>query len=74
MTETDLPERYNPFTGLRIVPGVDDAVPTSAALGLEAPRFCEDCGRRMIVQISPDGWWAKCSRHGVRDSTAHERR
>lgn len=62
-------EHYNPFTGHRIVAGLDDATPASAQLGLEPPRFCEQCGRRMIVQVSPDGWWAKCSRHGVLDST-----
>ncbi|MFD4460963.1 hypothetical protein [Nocardia sp. NPDC058480] len=67
-------ERYNPFTGKRIVAGLADAMPASAALGLEPPRFCEQCGRRMIVQISPDGWWAKCSRHGVIESAQLERR
>ena len=67
-------ERYNPYTGRRIVAGVDDPVPAAAALGLEPPRFCEECGRRMIVQVSPDGWWAKCSRHGTSDSAMHERR
>lgn len=66
--DLEFPERYNPFTGLRLVPGVEDATPAAAQLGLEPPRFCEDCGRRMVVQISPDGWWAKCSRHGVLDS------
>ncbi|SDH49862.1 hypothetical protein SAMN05444695_102136 [Rhodococcus triatomae] len=59
---------YNPFTGAVITPGVDDAVPQAALLGLEPPRYCTECGRRMVVQISPDGWWAKCSRHGVSDS------
>ncbi|MEV6562446.1 hypothetical protein AB0M22_42455 [Nocardia sp. NPDC051756] len=67
-------ERYNPFTGKRIVPGLEDAVPAAAALGLEPPRFCEQCGRRMIVQVSPDGWWAKCSRHGVIDAASLELR
>ncbi|TCJ93304.1 hypothetical protein DFR71_5946 [Nocardia alba] len=71
---TALDERYNPFTGKRIVPGIDDVTPASATLGLEPPRFCEQCGRRMIVQISPDGWWAKCSRHGVIESAQLERR
>jgi hypothetical protein len=66
----DMDERYNPFTGKRIVPGLDDQVPTAAALGLEPPRFCEECGRRMVVQVSPDGWWAKCSRHGVIDAAS----
>lgn len=65
----DTEERYNPFTGRRIVPGHDDVTPTAAALGLEPPRFCEYCGRRMVVQVSPDGWWAKCSRHGVISSS-----
>jgi hypothetical protein len=23
----------------------------------------------MVVQVRPDGWWAKCSRHGLVDST-----
>ncbi|WP_039797222.1 biotin synthase auxiliary protein BsaP [Nocardia araoensis] len=73
-TVMDMDERYNPFTGTRVVPGLDDAIPAAAALGLEPPRFCEQCGRRMIVQVSPDGWWAKCSRHGVVDSAESERR
>ena len=37
-------------------------------------RFCGQCGRRMIVQVRPDGWWARCSRHGEVDSTELERR
>jgi hypothetical protein len=49
-------------------------VPAAARLGLEPPRFCEQCGRRMIVQIAPDGWWARCSRHGMLDSSLTERR
>ncbi|SUD48171.1 Uncharacterised protein [Nocardia otitidiscaviarum] len=65
---------YNPFTGKLIEPGADDPVPAAAALGLEPPRYCEQCGRRMIVQVSPDGWWAKCSRHGVLDSKSLEHR
>ncbi|WP_040777130.1 biotin synthase auxiliary protein BsaP [Nocardia pneumoniae] len=73
-TVMDMDERYNPFTGKRIVPGLDDTIPAAAALGLEPPRFCEQCGRRMIVQVSPDGWWAKCSRHGVLNSADLERR
>ncbi|MFC3965913.1 biotin synthase auxiliary protein BsaP [Nocardia jiangsuensis] len=67
-------ERYNPFTGAAIVPGAEDAVPTAAALGLEPPRYCERCGRRMVVQVSPDGWWARCARHGMLDSAALESR
>ncbi|MGN8131073.1 biotin synthase auxiliary protein BsaP [Paenarthrobacter sp. 22069] len=37
-------------------------------LQLEPPRFCGTCGRRLKVQVSPMGWWASCSRHGVNAS------
>ena len=56
--------RYNVYTGA----AAGNTVPTAARLGLEPPRFCAECGRRMIVQVRPDGWWAKCSRHGLVDS------
>lgn len=55
---------YNVYTG----GPAGSSVPTAAQLGLEPPRFCAACGRRMIVQVRPDGWWAKCSRHGLVDS------
>ena len=47
---------------------VGDVAPLAARLGLEPPRYCAECGRRMIVQVRPDGWWAQCSRHGRVDS------
>jgi hypothetical protein len=55
---------YNVHTGQT----ADDDEPLTARLGLEPPRFCAACGRRMIVQVRPDGWWAQCSRHGRVDS------
>jgi hypothetical protein len=55
---------YNIYTGDQ----AGTALPTAAQLGLEPPRFCAACGRRMIVQVRPDGWWARCSRHGLVDS------
>ncbi|QIS11030.1 MULTISPECIES: hypothetical protein [Nocardia] len=73
-TVMGMDERYNPFTGKRIEQGLENPVPTAAALGLEPPRYCEHCGRRMIVQVHPEGWWAKCSRHGVIDSAGLELR
>ncbi|HWM57839.1 MAG TPA: hypothetical protein VNO83_08395 [Pseudonocardia sp.] len=33
---------------------------------LEPPRYCPDCARRMVVQVTPTGWTARCSRHGER--------
>ncbi|MGZ4516351.1 MAG: biotin synthase auxiliary protein BsaP [Mycobacteriaceae bacterium] len=44
------------------------------SLELEPPRFCGECGRRMVVQVRPHGWWARCSRHGVTDSVDTGRR
>jgi NADH pyrophosphatase NudC (nudix superfamily) len=31
---------------------------------IDPPRFCPECARRMVVQVTPAGWSAKCSRHG----------
>jgi hypothetical protein len=31
---------------------------------LEPPRYCALCQRRLIVQVAPTGWEAKCSVHG----------
>ena len=31
---------------------------------LEPPRYCEQCRRRMVVQVVPRGWTARCSEHG----------
>jgi hypothetical protein len=66
---------YNVYTGssCRDDP-TSRTVPTAAQLGLEPPRFCAECGRRMVVQVRPDGWWAKCSRHGLVDSADLEAR
>ena len=58
---------FHPNTGQRIEEG-------TARAGLEAPRFCQLCGRRMVVQVRPDGWDASCSRHGRVDSAYLEQR
>jgi hypothetical protein len=34
------------------------------ALALEPPRYCAECKRRMVVQVHPMGWTARCSVHG----------
>ncbi|WP_297544542.1 hypothetical protein [Amycolatopsis sp.] len=36
----------------------------NARTALEPPRFCAHCARRMVVQVTPTGWSARCSRHG----------
>ena len=61
---------FNVYTGVRH----SEAEPLTARLGLEPPRVCAACGRRMIVQVRPDGWWAQCSRHGRVDSQDLETR
>ncbi|MFZ0717139.1 hypothetical protein [Mycobacterium sp.] len=65
---------YNVYTGARVDDAAGITVPTAAQLGLEPPRFCAECGRRMVVQVRPDGWWATCSRHGRVDSADLESR
>ncbi|MDQ3151203.1 MAG: hypothetical protein M3R63_05570 [Actinomycetota bacterium] len=36
-----------------------------AAAAYEPPRYCPACARRLIVQVSPSGWNARCSAHGA---------
>ena len=31
---------------------------------LEPPRYCSVCRRRMVVQVMPAGWSARCAEHG----------
>lgn len=57
-------------------PGAAAGHPRCAARrDLEPPRFCPDCARRMVVQVHPAGWAARCSRHGERTGggAAHDR-
>lgn len=65
---------YNVYTGVLSAELNGSDTPTAAQLGLEPPRFCADCGRRMVVQVRPDGWWSECSRHGRVDSKDLETR
>ncbi|WP_456298002.1 biotin synthase auxiliary protein BsaP [Geodermatophilus chilensis] len=44
-----------------------DHAACSTARGLEPPRFCAGCGRRMKVQITPLTWTAVCVQHGSID-------
>lgn len=39
-----------------------------AALALEPPRWCPRCRRRMVVQVTPTTWSARCVEHGTRTS------
>ena len=62
------PLRFGVYTGLALDVESPDAIPAAARLGLDPPRYCGQCGRRMVVQVRPDGWSARCSRHGGVDS------
>ena len=33
-------------------------------LRMEPPRFCTHCHRRMVVQVTPTSWTARCVEHG----------
>jgi len=33
---------------------------------LDPPRYCPHCRRREVVQVTPTGWTARCSEHGLR--------
>ena len=35
---------------------------------LDPPRWCPLCRRRQVVQVTPTGWTARCSEHGLRAS------
>ncbi len=46
-------------------PGVDgDHQRCRAAAELEPPRFCPRCRRRLVVQVLPGSWHARCPAHG----------
>ncbi|MDQ3772862.1 MAG: hypothetical protein M3343_12360 [Actinomycetota bacterium] len=32
---------------------------------LDPPRFCPTCGKRLFVQVTPNGYEAHCRAHGV---------
>lgn len=65
---------FHPNTGQELAAGAQLKLSPSARAGLEAPRYCQLCGRRMKVQVRPDGWRAECSRHGELDSVYLDRR
>lgn len=64
---------FHPNTGAEIASGEQRLLSVGAAAGLDPPRYCQICGRRMKVQVRPDGWLAECSRHGELDSVLFDR-
>ncbi|WP_445009387.1 biotin synthase auxiliary protein BsaP [Sphaerisporangium rufum] len=48
--------------------GLDEATDHTAcrtARLMEPPRYCPACRRRLVVQVTPRGWRARCAEHGV---------
>ena len=41
-----------------------DHSPCGRMLELEPPRYCPACRRRMVVQVTPGAWTARCVEHG----------
>src|SRR5690625_7976762 len=58
---------FHPNTGQELAIEAEISLHAAAAAGLDVPRYCQLCGRRMMVQVRPGGWLAHCSRHGDLD-------
>ncbi|WP_328607623.1 hypothetical protein OG943_00300 [Amycolatopsis sp. NBC_00345] len=63
MTASDQPG-YCVHCGQPSAGGTDHAACHNPRTELEPPRFCVFCARRLVVQVTPVGWTARCSRHG----------
>ena len=50
--------------GEELTPDGHEACQRSRAL--DPPRWCAHCRRRMVVQVVPTGWSARCVEHGTR--------
>jgi ribosomal protein S18 acetylase RimI-like enzyme len=44
---------------------VEGHEPCRRAASLDPPRYCGQCRRRMVVQVIPTGWSARCVEHGT---------
>jgi ribosomal protein S18 acetylase RimI-like enzyme len=51
------------FCGVCGEPGRHEAC--DRQLALDPPRYCGQCRRRMVVQVHPTGWTARCVEHGL---------
>jgi len=46
------------------VAGSDHARCKARRAATDPPRFCAECGRKLVVQVLPLGWTARCVRCG----------
>lgn len=70
---TGEPPLFDVHTGQDLSDLPETQLSPGARAGLEPPRYCQICGRKMGVQIHPMGWTAKCTKHGELDSGLLER-
>ena len=56
----------NPGATSAGTPATGDHGACAARRELEPPRYCGQCRRRMVVQVMPRGWSARCVEHGTR--------
>lgn len=63
LAESDSPVAvFCPRCGIPLEHG--DHTVCRAALALEPPRYCPTCRCRMVVQVTPSDWTARCVEHG----------
>ncbi|MBW8802258.1 MAG: hypothetical protein AUG49_09280 [Catenulispora sp. 13_1_20CM_3_70_7] len=58
-------EEYCGQCGEPKTPGTTGHERCAARAELEPPRYCAQCRRRMVVQVLPQGWSARCVEHGT---------
>ncbi|MQA07047.1 MAG: hypothetical protein GEU98_00615 [Pseudonocardiaceae bacterium] len=58
-----MPDRYCAWCGHPESEG-EHATCRRRLASIDPPRYCPECARRMVVQVTPSGWTARCSRHG----------
>ena len=64
VTEPQPPAEVPPYCGRCGEPATAPHPGCAARLELEPPRYCPQCRRRLIVQVLPTGYTARCSAHG----------
>ncbi|MFL6109776.1 MAG: hypothetical protein ACJ786_00260 [Catenulispora sp.] len=65
MAGTEGIEEYCGQCGEPQATGTADHERCAARAELEPPRYCARCRRRMVVQVLPQGWSARCVEHGT---------
>ena len=70
-SSSDVPAAYCGHCGDPLSAG--DHAACARRLELEPPRYCPGCRRRMVVQVTPGAWTARCVQHGERSADTWSR-